>query len=152
MVKYLHKNTQEMVKSAFIDAVKTRFEDKPNIPSYYFFHLMQNILERFEKTSNDMNPSAFNRKFENAVYSMQKLLDDLDNLTKSDQVAKNVVPLLSCAKRTQLFQRDFIQKKWKEWKEYLAALETVTKQVKEVLKRQLEMEKDQSIFDNMREE
>lgn len=152
MVKYLHENTKAIVKSAFVDAVKTRFEDKPNIPSYYFFHLMKNILDRLEKTAKDMNQSTFNRRFENAIYSMQKLLDDLDNSAKSDQVAKNVIPLLNGAKRTLLFQRDFVQKKGKEWKEYFATLETVTKQVKEVLKRGIEIEKDQSIFDNMSEE
>ena len=152
MLRYSDEITKVMVKSAFIDATKTRFEDKPNIPSYYVFHLMQNILEKLEKTAKDMNQSTFNRRFENAVYSMQKLLDDLDNSMKSDQVAKNIVPLLNGAKKTLLFQRDFIQKKAKEWKEYLATLETVTKQVKDVLKKAIEVEKDQSIFDNMPEE
>lgn len=149
MVKYYNENTKAMVKSAFVDAVKTRFEDKPNIPSYYFFHLMQTILERLERTGKDMNGPTFNRRFENAIYSMQKLLNDLDNSTKSDQVARNVTPLLNGAKRTLLFQKDFIQKKAKEWKEYLATLEILTKQVKEVLKRGIEIEKDQSIFDHM---
>ena len=71
---------------------------------------------------------------------------------KSDQIAKNVVPLLDGAKRTLLFQKDFIQKKAKEWKEYLATLETVINQVKEVLKKTIEIEKDQSIFEHMQED
>ena len=152
MIRYSRESTMAMVKSVFTDAVKTKFEDKPNIPSYYVFHLMQNIVDKLDKISKDTKQATFNRNFENAIYSLQKLLDDLTVSMKSDQIAKNVIPLLDGAKRTLLFQKDFIQKKAKEWKEYLATLETVINQVKEVLKKTIEIEKDQSIFEHMQED
>lgn len=152
MIKYSPERMQAMMKSLFFDAVKTRFEDKPNIPSYYIFHLMNNILEKLEKTEKDMKKPTFNRSFENAIYTMQKLLGDMDNFAKSDQVAKNMVPFLDGARKTMISQVDLIQKIAKGWQEYLMTLEVVTRQVKNTLKRIIETEKDQSIFDNVDEE
>lgn len=151
MIKYSNEGTKAMIKSIFINAVKNRFEEKPNIPSYYAFHLIKNILDMLDKTEKDMKQATFNRSFENAVYSMQKLSDELNNFLKSDQIAKNIMPFMNGAKKTLTSQIDFIQKKAREWREYMATLEIATRQVKDILKQIIEADKDQSIFDNINE-
>ncbi len=152
MVRYLPENTQSMLKMIFIEASKTKFEERPNIPSYYTFHLMKNILDNIEKICKNLNQATFLRSFENATYAMQKLLTDLDASAKSDQTAKNVAPFFESAKKTVMSQMDFIQKREKEWKEYISAVTTVLEQVKKALNEAVETKKDQTIFNSVTEQ
>ena len=152
MTKYLPDTAKSMITSIFIDASKTKFEERPNIPSYYTFQLLKNIYDALKKIENNMNKTTFNRSFENAIFSMKKLLSDLENLTKSDQIAKNIIPFYEGAKKNLILQMDFIQKREKEWKEYLATLELISKQIKGAIKEIIEAKKDQTIFDTLTEE
>ena len=152
MVRYLPENTQNMLKMIFIEASKTKFEERPNIPSYYMFHLMKNILDNIEKIFKNLNQTTFLRSFENATYTMQKLLTDLDLSAKSDQTAKNVASFFESAKKTVMSQMDFIQKREKEWKEYISAVTMLLEQVKKALNEAVETKKDQTIFDNVTEQ
>ena len=152
MVRYLPENTQNILKMIFIEASKTKFEERPNIPSYYTFHLMKNILDNIEKICKNLNQATFLRSFENATYAMQKLLTDLDASAKSDQTAKNVAPFFESAKKTVMSQMDFIQKREKEWKEYISAVTTVLEQVKKALNEAVETKKDQTIFNSVTEQ
>ena len=66
MRKFLPESSQNMITSIFLEASKSKFEDRQNIPSYYCFHVLSNILCYMEKTYKSINASAFYRSFENS--------------------------------------------------------------------------------------
>ena len=149
-LRYSSEPLQLAVKNIFIDAAKSNFEDKPNIPSYYAFHLMSNILSNLKEKHEKLNQAAFLRSFENAIYPLQKLISDFDVAIKSDQTPKNTITFFENAKKTTMSQLDFLQKRSKEWKEYISSLETLINRTCDIVSDCLKSEKDQSIFDHVK--
>ena len=149
MRKFLPENSQNMITSIFLEASKSKYEDRQNIPSYYCFHVLSNILNCMEKIYKNINATAFYRSFENANYSAQKLLTDLNNIATSDETARNILPLIDDAKKNLMSQMDFLKKRSREWKEYIQNIENIYKQVKSAIKKIIEEDKDQSIFDDV---
>ena len=149
MRKFLPESSQNMITSIFLEASKSKFEDRQNIPSYYCFHVLSNILCYMEKTYKNINASAFYRSFENSNYSLQKLLIEFDSIANSDETAQNILPLIEDAKKSLMMQMDFLKKCLREWKEYIQNIENLYKQIKDVIKKTLEADKDQSIFDEV---
>ena len=149
MRKFLPESSQNMITSIFLEASKSKFEDRQNIPSYYCFHVLSNILYYMEKIYKNINVSAFYRSFENSNYSLQKLLIEFDSIANSDETARNILPLIEDAKKSLMPHMDFLKKCSREWKEYIQNIENVYKQIKDVIKKTLEADKDQSIFDEI---
>ena len=145
-VKYSPDELINLTKLLFIDASKSKFEGKPNIPSYYFFHLMSNIFERLKEFSETLGQASFFRAFEDASHSIEGVLSNLDHVAKSDQTAKNILPFLEESRKSNFALRDFVKKREKEWKEYITTLLTTAGEVLNTIKGVMAAEKDQAIF------
>ena len=148
IVKYSDDELQIFIKSLFYDSIKTNFENQKNIPSFYLFNLLKHTLDKLQKVISSLNIVQFSRSFENAVYSMQKLCDDIKSISKSDQIAQNILPFISIANKTISFHISYIQKKSNEWKEYLATVDFLSPQLKKTMEKFLSTEKDLSVFES----
>lgn len=148
-VRYSPDDVQNLAKMLFIEPTKSKFEDKPNIPSYYIFHLFHDIVEKLQTAVNELNQAAFLRALEDVARGMQNLATDLDHTAKSDQTAKNTREFYVSARDRINFYIDFIQKRKKEWSEYFSTLIAIEKQAIKAIKECLEIKKDQSIFDQV---
>ena len=148
IMNYSSDELQIFIKSLFYDSLKTNFENQQNIPSFYLFNLLKHTLDKLQNVMSSVTSMQFNRSFENAIYSMQKLCDDINSISKSDQIAQNILPFLSIAKKTISFQMSYIQKKSNELKDYLATIDFLGQQLKKTIEKFLATEKDLSVFES----
>lgn len=147
MLRYYPETLQNRIRTMFTGASKTNFDNRPNVPSYYLIHLFSIISEQLQKLQVGKAPALFCRIFEETVYQMQKLIEDIGREAKSDQSAPNVIPFLENEKKTVTLLLDSVKKTSKEWKEYISTISTVDKDVRERITEFIKVEKDQSIFE-----
>ena len=147
--RYSTDSVQKLVNDAIATTSKSSFEDKPNIPSYFIF----NILDCFTKMlsmkyeSLIMNQKPFAREFESLTYNIEKLIEDLAFIEKSDKTAPNTVGFFINLRNSVSDGLLELKKISKSWNAYFGDVNSLNDQLAKIIKSKLFSEKDLKIFD-----
>ncbi len=127
------------------------YEGKKPIPSYVAYCIISNLLEKFSSVRDILDPSIkdFSRSFESCDKSIQKVIEDVDQKTKSDSISKDSEQLLEGIESEMSSYRDTLNKQNKSLQDWLKNVGSIVENVHSALKDVDAIKKDTSIFDKI---
>lgn len=151
LIQYAAEPTKDLIHNFIVKSTKTKFDNKPKIPSYVIFGILECVKNVLADQSESFTTikKQFARDIEAVIDNVNALIKEVKELQKSNKIAQNTVIYLKCFAECLSKINKLNQDAKNNFHEYGEKISTLSSELNKVITSCLDTPKDQKIFDSV---